>query len=583
MGWKTTAVALVVLLLLGGFYLYDERYLSPRREKAEQQKNRVWTGIEPKDVEEVTLTRKDDVVRLKRAPDGWEIVEPVKARAASAPVEDLVAALVTAKMDREVGPAGSGLAEFGLDAPPAQVAVTVKGRSEPLRLAFGAKNPTGVWVYAKKPEAGGVLVVSDTVFRDVTKPLAEFRDRTVLAFDRKNVTGFEVVTAEDTVAVEAVDGGKWKIARPVALPADTDTVSDFLDKLQFAKVKDFAAESPASLEPYGLDRPVRLVIAVGKDKDRATKELRFGRVDPEKKGVYAMRPGESSVLLLGEETWSQLPKHVAALRDKTVVAFDREKLAKLELESPKGAVTLTREGEQWKITAPQALPADSSVVGTLLFQIRELKAQGFLDGVQMTPTVKLSLWETGATTPKVLTLAPSPETRGGQPSAYAAVAGQAQTVLVDAKVLAELSKSATDLRDRALFTIDTKEIGRVRIKSAEGVAVLERQGETGWKMVEPKRGAANVGKTDEIVLSMRALRWNDIAAPDGADPARYGLEAPSLEVTLSKADGTELATLLVGKREGDRAYVRTKSSPAIYAVDANRLGAPPKVPADFQG
>jgi hypothetical protein len=581
-GWKTSAVALILLLLLGGFYLYDERYLSPNREKAEQQKNRVWTGVEPKDVEEVTLTRKDDVVRLKRTADGWEILAPVKARAAGAPVDDLVTTLVTAKMDREVAASSSGLAEFGLDAPPAQVALAVKGRSEPLRLALGAKNPTGVWVYAKKPD-GGVLVVSDNVFRDVTKPLAEFRDRTVLAFERKNVSGFEIVTAEDAMAVESGEGGKWKITKPVALAADTDTVSSFLDKLQFAKVQDFVAESPPSLEPYGLDRPVRLVLVVGKDKERATKELRFGRVDAAKKGVYAMRPGESSVLLLNEDTWTQLPKHVAALRDKTVVAFDREKLTKLELESPKGAVTLTREGEQWRITAPQALPADNSVVGTLLFQLRELKAQGFLDDVRMTPAVKVSLWETGVTTPKVLTLAPSPDTRGGQPSAYAAVAGQPQIVLVDAKVLGELSRSVTELRDHALFAIDTKQIGRVRIKSADGVAVLERQGETGWKMAEPKRGAANVGKTDEVVLGMRALRWNDIVAPDGADPAKYGLDTPSLEVTLSKADGTELGTLLVGKREGDRAYVRTKSSPAIYAVDANRLGAPPKVPADFQG
>ena len=583
MRWQTTVVALIVLLLIGGFYVYDERYLSPKREKAEGQKNRVWTGIEPKDVDEVTLTRKDGVLRLKRTADGWELLEPVKARAATAAAEDLVTTLVTTKMDREVASTPSALAEFGLDAPPAQISVAVKGRAEPLRLALGNKNPTGVWVYAKKPESAAVLVVSDNLFRDVTKPLSDFRDRTLLAFDRKNLAEFEIVTAEDTIDVAAAEAGKWKITKPVALAADTDTVSDFLDKLQFAKVKDFVAEAPPSLEPYGLDRPVRLVLTVGKDKERATKELRFGRVDAEKKGVYAIRPGETSVLLLNEDIWTALPKNVAAVRDKTVFAFDREKLSKLELESPRGTVTLTREGDQWRITAPEALPADGSVIGTLLFQIRELKAQGFLDGVRMTPQIRVSLWETGGTAPKVLTLAPSSETRGGQPSAYAAVAGQGQTILVDAKALGELSKSVTDLRDHALFSIDVKQIGRVRIKSGEGVAVLEREGETGWKTVEPKRGAANVGKTDELVLNVRALRWTDIVAPDGAEAGKYGLDAPSLEVTLSKADGTELGTLLVGKREGDRAYVRTKASPTIYAVDAKRLGAPPKVPTDFQG
>jgi hypothetical protein len=168
------------------------------------------------------------------------------------------------------------------------------------------------------------------------------------------------------------------VTKPRPLPADADTVRDFLDKLRAARVKEFAADAPKSLEPFGLDKPVRLDVQTGRAKDRATKTLLIGRADPAKKGVYAMRPGESSVLLIPDETWTAVPKNLAVLRDKSVVGFDRDKVTKIEIESPKGTVTIAKDGDRWKITAPQALAADQVEAGAVLFKLRDLRAQAFL-------------------------------------------------------------------------------------------------------------------------------------------------------------------------------------------------------------
>src|SRR4029434_2179927 len=82
-GWKTIVVLLVLAVGLGGFFYYDTYWLNPQREKAESAKGRIWT-VEPKDVEAVSLVRTDGTVRLKRTGDGWEMLEPVKARRARA-------------------------------------------------------------------------------------------------------------------------------------------------------------------------------------------------------------------------------------------------------------------------------------------------------------------------------------------------------------------------------------------------------------------------------------------------------------------------------------------------------------------
>jgi hypothetical protein len=113
--------------------------------------------------------------------------------------------------------------------------------------------------------------------------------------------------------------------------------------------------------------------------------------------------------------------------------------------------------------------------------------------------------------------------------------------------------------------------------------VLERKSDTEWRMLEPTKGGASGSKVDDLLYTLRALRWKEIVAADGKDPARFGLDAPTLEIALFRGDGGEIVTLLVGKREGDVAYVRTKSQPAVYSVDGRALGPPPKVPDDFKG
>jgi hypothetical protein len=321
-----------------------------------------------------------------------------------------------------------------------------------------------------------------------------------------------------------------------------------------------------------------------------SRTLLLGKVDTAKKGVYAMRAGESSVLLLPEEVYNQVPKNVGVLRNKTLVQFDRDKLAKLVIDSPKGPVTVGREAGQWKIVAPQPLPADQVEVGAVLTKLRDLRAQGFLgeDAAAVSrflpkPEVTIAVTdEAGATTSVVL--APSRETRGGAPSAYAAVAGKGPVVLVDGKLLGELARSANDLRDRRLLAgLEPKDVKRVRVQAGGQTMVLERKSETEWRVLEPTKGAANTSKVDDLLYTLRSLRWKDAVAPEGQEPARYGLDAPSMEVSLFKGDGGEIATVQVGKRDGELAYVRTKGQPAIYSIEGRTLGPVPKVPDDFKG
>ena len=496
--------------------------------------------------------------------------------------------IVTARMDREIEAEPKALGDFGLDRPAAEATLKLKDGKQ-IGLVLGAKSPTGVWVYAREAGKPAVFVVGDSVLRDTTRPVAEFRDKTVLAFEQRDVTGLELDMRDEKIALEQADG-RWKVTKPRPLPADADTVRDFLDKLRAARVKEFAADAPKSLEPFGLDKPVRLDVQTGREKDRATKTLLIGRADPAKKGVYAMRPGESSVLLIPDETWTAVPKNLAVLRDKSVVGFDRDKVTKIEIESPKGTVTIAKDGDRWKITAPQALAADQVEAGAVLFKLRDLRAQAFLtddaSGIPRylaKPTVRVNITEQGASAPRTGAAgALDREARrlaqrlrgGGGPGAGGA--GRRQGARGSGPIVRRSARPHPHVRARAA----RHQAHACACRRPDRRGRAER--ESDWKLVEGGSGAAKSATVDNLLYSLRALKWKTIAAPTGDEPAKYGLDAPTFEVTLLKADGSEAGALLVGKREGDQAWVKLKTAPAIYTVDVKQLGETPKVPNDFK-
>jgi len=589
MSWKTLTVLVVLAAGLGGFLIFDSYYLTPNREKTTSAKGRLWT-IEPKDVETLTIKRKDDTVKLKRTGDGWEMLEPVKTRGNAGAVNETVTGLATARVDREVDANPAKLSDFGLEPPEAVVTMEVKGQAAPLTLTVGGKNPTGVWVYAREGSKPAVVVIGDSVSRDVLRPVADFRDRALFPFDRRNVTAVELDLDGSKMTLEAEEGGKWRIARPGPYPGDADMLTDMLDKLASASVKEFVgpAKSPAA---YGLDKPSHLTIWLGKDKDRTSKTLLLGKVDAAKKGVYVQRQGEPEVLLAPSETWDRLPRTVAAARDKVILRYAYDKVERVEIDSPSGTVKLARDGINWNITAPEALKADVGVVNGLLWRIRDLRASGFLDespgGVARylpKPEVTVKIWEQGAKEPKTLLLGLSKVIKAGEMAAAASPGPQGPVFMVEPKDVQDLSKSAMDLRDKSLIaSFDMKEVKRVRVTVGGKPLLLERRGGDDWRVVEPSKGPAKEIKVTGLLLTLRNLKWKEIAEAGGADAARFGLDKPEAEIAVLKGDGSEMASLAIGRTNGMLVYVRAKSSPVIYAVDAASVEDIRKAPADVPG
>jgi hypothetical protein len=120
------------------------------------------------------------------------------------------------------------------------------------------------------------------------------------------------------------------------------------------------------------------------------------------------------------------------------------------------------------------------------------------------------------------------------------------------------------------------------VKSGDKAVLMERRSDTEWRFLEGAKGTAKASKIDDVLWSLRGLKWKDLVAPAGEDLARYGLDAPMGEIVLYRADGTPIVTVVIGKQEGDRRYIKSGAGPQVYAIDAKQLEIP-KIPDDFQG
>src|SRR5207244_12639676 len=172
MRWQTTAVVAVVLLALGAFYYVYESKGGPARAKVEAQKGRLWT-VDAGGVTEVELKRTGEVVKLKREADGWQILEPVTARGDRAKVDETLTTLTTARVDREIESAPKRLDQYGLDTPAADITLRLKDGRQ-LGLQLGAKNPTGVWAYAREAGEPAVFVGAAMVLGGAPRQMAGF-------------------------------------------------------------------------------------------------------------------------------------------------------------------------------------------------------------------------------------------------------------------------------------------------------------------------------------------------------------------------------------------------------------------------
>src|SRR5262249_3589698 len=224
-------VLTVLLVGLGSFYYVYEIRQAPEREKAATVKDRLWKELEGKDVEEIVVRKGDtEALHLKKTGETWGLVTPVAASADKRAADDRAMSRATLRVGREIEANPQKPADFGLAPPAAEVTFKAKGQDRTVKL--GAKSPSGVWAYAQEGGKPAVILVPEGILTDAQKPSSEYRDKTLLAFERKDVKTIEIRSSASQIVASAAAKGtdQWQLTAPLTASADREAINGLLEK-----------------------------------------------------------------------------------------------------------------------------------------------------------------------------------------------------------------------------------------------------------------------------------------------------------------------------------------------------------------
>jgi hypothetical protein len=567
------------LFLAGALVMLSLAYYFLELKEAQEEAKTKLSSFEEKDVTTITIRRGKKVITLTKREGEWRMSQPVEDRGDEKEITALLGNVIRAKIERTLEATGENMSDFGLQDPAIVLTVHLKEKEQPFILELGSPTPAGFSVYARRQGEEKVLLAPATVKTSLEKPPFAFRSKVPLFFDQKAVKAVSLTTDSLRVRLERHQDEKWRITEPIQGKADAGKVFDLIRSLTKDHIRAFLDKPPASLKKVGLDPPrgeIRLTLEGG-----AEAGLLLGS---RKKagGVYARRRGDERVLELEEDFLKALPKQVADLRDRTLLALDREKVQQIELKSPKGQTLLKKVEGRWRIEQPEDALADQQLIEDLLWDLAGARVKEFVaDNAKSlkpygldAPAVTIRLLDQEEKPLTTLALNRAKKKEG----AYARVGDSQAVSLVEAQLYEQLLKGPFDLRFRRLLSFETWDVGLVELSRDGTTIVLEKRRDR-WQLRKPKEAPAKYSAVSDLLREARNLKWQKLIAQAAADLDPYGLNPPAVTLTLAQADGKPIGTLLLGKTEGDLVYAKTQDRPEIYAIPSAFLLSLPRGPA----
>src|SRR5580765_1109556 len=257
-GLRSTIALVVVLAGLGAYiYFVTSKVPEGGPTSDDAKKEKVFAALQADKIEEVKVsTAAGDSTTLKKDGSSWKITQPSDLPASESDVSQLTSALGQADIVRVIDENPSNLNDYGLSNPRVEVDFKAAGDKDYRKLFIGEKTPTGGDFFAKRNDEKKVFLIPASQDTSFNRTTFDFRDKTLLKFERDKVDALDVTAAGKTLAI-AKDGGEWKMSRPVQTRADFGSVEGLVGRLQTVQMKSIAADnaSPADLKKYGLDKP----------------------------------------------------------------------------------------------------------------------------------------------------------------------------------------------------------------------------------------------------------------------------------------------------------------------------------------
>jgi hypothetical protein len=401
---------------------------------------------------------------------------------------------------------------------------------------------------------------------------AKKTDKVFTGLQADKIEELRITSAGGDATTAKKDNGAWQVLQPVTAKADESEISGITSALASIDVVRVIDENPSNLNEYGLSNP-RIQVDFKAAGDKEYRKLFIGEKSPTGADLFARRNDEKKVFLIPAFQETIFNKDSFALRDKSVLKFDREKVDGVEVAAAGKSLVMAKDGPEWKIKKPVETRADYGSVEGLVGRLQTIQMKS-IAADQASPA---DLKKYGLEKPEATVNIAAGSTRatllvGGKATdttVYARDASKPAVVTVESALMDDLKKSADDYRRKDLFEFRAYNANRVELKRGNDVVVFERvkgQGENPqdkWRRVSPNPADADRDKVDALLAKIANMRASSFV------DAKGGL-SPALEVHV-KFDDNKKEERVTFVKDGADVLALRPGEPGAAKADAADL------------
>ncbi|MBI3782540.1 MAG: DUF4340 domain-containing protein [Deltaproteobacteria bacterium] len=262
------------------------------------------------DVQKFELHGESKGLTLVRKDDAWTLEQPGPYPADAPTVRSFLSTLRSMRAVDFPNDNPTDLSKYGLDKPRLSIDLSLGKDNASKKILIGGDNPEKkAEIYLQASGMPTVYAVSDWVMRDLNKDVTDFRDKTLLAFDKAKISAVDAKFADATqFKLVAGDKQSWHVEGKEG-PPNVNTITQWIGDLHDMKGFEIASDNPTGLEAYGLDQPYLSATLTG-DDGKAVGTILIGEHKNEQgsKDYFGMAAGGPTVFKVRDYLITRMKK-----------------------------------------------------------------------------------------------------------------------------------------------------------------------------------------------------------------------------------------------------------------------------------
>lgn len=430
----------------------------------------------------------------------------------------------------------------------------------------------------------GVLYIKFYEMKRPDTAEAQRQAQNVVKFNRDKLEGIVIENGDDKIDMRRRDN-KWRLETPIKDQANSAMIDILLANLESWQKDTTISEKEMEadknkLGEFGLDKPKLRLKLIGGD---APPPILFGKDAALEGKMYVRFENSKETFLVPQTVKKEIDKKANEFRDQKLTDLITSQVSRVVLKTAAGEMELEKRSDHWEIVKPLRARAEDQKIGDLIAQVTTARIQQFVADDHgdlhpynlAEPRGSITLFGPGDKQGQMLQIG-GPAKEKEKDQVYVRSAARGFVYTLPKKIEEILNAKPNDVRDRHLVRFETNILDRITIDSAsKGKTVLARKDEN-WTIVSRTNAPANSGEALRLIDMLMQEQVARFVEDVASNLAKYGLDKPQLQITLSsfasentaetKAGESPIATIAFGKQDGDVVYARLGDEPFIVAV-----------------